>query len=62
MFIELKHKNLDVYQVIRELVKETYKVSLLLPSEEKFNMIQQIRRVVCIMCKLMYVQMATRKS
>jgi len=44
MFIQLKHKTLNVYQAIRELVKETYKVSLLLPSQEKFNMVQQIRR------------------
>ena len=42
MFILLNHKTLDVYLIIRELIKETYKVSLLLPAEEKFNMVQQI--------------------
>lgn len=40
MFLQLKHKSLDVYNVIRELVKEAYSVSLLLPAEEKFNMVQ----------------------
>lgn len=44
MFIQLKHKSLDIYKVIRELVKETYKVSLKLPPDERFNMVQQIRR------------------
>lgn len=44
MFLQLKHKSLDVYQATRELVKEVYAVSLLLPDAEKFNMVQQIRR------------------
>jgi len=44
MFIQLKHKSLDVYEVIRELIKETYMLSLKLPADEKFNMVQQIRR------------------
>jgi hypothetical protein len=34
MFINLKHKQLDVYKSIRELVKETYSVSLKLPADE----------------------------
>ena len=61
MFIQLKHKSLDVYQVIRELVKETYKISLQLPSEEKFNMVQQIRRAA-FSVKLNLAERATRKS
>jgi len=61
MFIQLKHKSLDVYQVIRELVKETYKISLQLPSEEKFNMVQQIRRAA-LSVKLNLAEGATRKS
>ena len=36
MFIQLKHKTLSVYLSISDLVKETYKVSVLLPSDEKF--------------------------
>ncbi len=61
MFIQLKHKSLDVYQVIRELVKETYKISLQLPSEEKFNMVHQIRRAA-LSVKLNLAEGATRKS
>lgn len=61
MFIQLKHKSLDVYQVIRELVKETYKISLQLPSEEKFNMVQQIRRAA-LSVKLNLAEGSTRKS
>jgi four helix bundle protein len=44
MFIQLKHKSLTVYSSVKELTKEVYKISLLLPADEKFNMIQQIRR------------------
>jgi four helix bundle protein len=44
MLIQLKQKSLDVYNALRELTKEIYQISLLLPSEEKFNMVQQIRR------------------
>jgi len=61
MFIQLKHKTLDVYNAIRDLVKETYKVSLLLPAEEKFNMVQQIRRAA-LSVKLNLAEGSTRKS
>lgn len=61
MFIQLKHKELDVYRTVRELVRETYKVSLLLPSEEKFNMMQQIRRAAGSV-KLNLAEGSTRKS
>jgi hypothetical protein len=44
MFIQLRHKSLDLYIVIQNLVIETYKVSLKLPPEERFNMIQKLRR------------------
>lgn len=37
MFIQLKHKSLDVYQAIRNLVNEIYKISLRLPNEEKLT-------------------------
>ena len=61
MFIQLKHKKLDIYQVIRELVKEVYKVSLILPPEEKFNMVQQIRRAA-LSVKLNLSEGSTRRS
>jgi four helix bundle protein len=61
MFIQLKHKSLDVYQAIRDLVTETYKVSLKLPTEEKFNMVQQMRRAA-LSVKLNFAEGCTRKS
>ena len=61
MFIQLKHKSLDVYQAIRELVKETYKISLQLPHDEKFKMVQQIRRAA-LSVKLNLAEGSTRKS
>lgn len=61
MFIALKHKTLDVYKIVRELIKETYKVSLLLPAEERFNMVQQIRRAA-LSVKLNLSEGSTRKS
>lgn len=61
MFIQLKHKSLDVYQAIRNLVKEIYQVSLRLPNEEKFNMVQQIRRAA-LSVKLNMAEGSTRKS
>lgn len=50
-----------MYRTVRKLVRETYKVSLLLPSEEKFNMMQQIRRAA-VSVKLNLAEGSTRKS
>ena len=61
MFIQLKHKSLDVYPVIRNLVNEIYQISLRLPNEEKFNMVQQIRRAA-LSVKLNMSEGSTRKS
>ncbi|MGI9651883.1 four helix bundle protein [Chryseobacterium sp. RLHN22] len=44
MFLSLNHYKLDVYKSARELRLECYKVLKKLPSEEKFNLIDQIRR------------------
>ncbi|HVX49339.1 MAG TPA: four helix bundle protein [Chitinophagaceae bacterium] len=61
MFLQLKHKKLDVYKITGELIKETYRLSLQLPSEEKFNMVPQIRRAA-LSVKLNLSEGATRKS
>ena len=44
MFLELSHTKLNVYQSSQELILECYKVTKQFPTEEKFAMIQQIRR------------------
>ena len=61
MFIPLKHKTLGVYVSVSELVKEVYKLSVLLPSEEKFNMVQQMRRAA-LSAKLNLAEGCTRRS
>ena len=44
MFLELSHTKLNVYKSSQELILECYRVTTQFPSEEKFAMIQQIRR------------------
>ena len=61
MFIQLKHKTLNVYSSVKELVNEVYKLSILLPPEEKFNMVQQIRRAA-LSVKLNLAEGCTSKS
>ena len=61
MFIPLKHKSLDIYHVVRDLVKEVYKISKMLPPEEKFNMVPQMRRAA-LSVKLNLGEGATRRS
>lgn len=61
MFIDLKHKKLDVYTSIRELVCEVYKVSAQFPSTEKFNLAQQVQRAA-LSVKLTFAEGASRKS
>jgi len=44
MFLQLNHRNLDVFKVARSFCFECYQVSKRFPGEEKFNMTSQIRR------------------
>jgi four helix bundle protein len=46
MFLQLSHTKLNVFQFSKALALECYKVTKLFPSEEKFAMVQQIRRAV----------------
>jgi four helix bundle protein len=61
MFLNRNHKSLTVYSKIRESTKEIYKISNLLPAEERFNMVQQIRRAG-LSVKLNFAEGSTRKS
>lgn len=61
MFLQLNHKNLEVYKTSRELVKSCYKQTLLLPIEEKFALAQQIRRAA-MSVKLNIAEGSSRKS
>jgi four helix bundle protein len=44
MFLTLAHTQLDVYKMSRLLVVECYAVTKNLPGEERFGLIQQIRK------------------
>ena len=61
MFIKLNHQSLEVYKTIRELIKEIYFISIKLPSDEKFNMVQQMRRAG-LSVKLNLAEGASRRS
>lgn len=61
MFLALAHSNLDVFRVVKDLVKETYILTNRLPASEKYNMVQQIRRAV-ISVLLNLAEGCSRKS
>ena len=44
MFLQLNHQKLDVFIIAKSVALECYKLTKQLPSEEKFNMVQQVRR------------------
>ncbi len=61
MFLQLAHTKLDVYKFSQELALECYKITKLFPNEEKFAMIQQIRRAA-ISVHLNIAEGCSRKS
>ena len=61
MFIKLNHQSPDVYKAVRELIKEVYFISMKLPGDEKFNMVQQMRRAG-LSIKLNLGEVASRRS
>jgi four helix bundle protein len=61
MLLNLKHKELAVYKEISILIKEAYKITKLLPDDERFNMVSQIRRAA-LSVKLNLAEGASRKS
>ena len=44
MFLKLNHQALNVYQAAKDFSYECYLVSKYFPVEERFNMVQQVRR------------------
>jgi four helix bundle protein len=44
MFLTLKHQHLEVYKTSRIFLKYCYHISGLLPNDERFAMVSQIRR------------------
>ena len=48
--LQLPHKKLDLYQLSLQLVKEVYAVTQNFPSEERFLIVNQIRRAAISVC------------
>lgn len=44
MFLQLAHTKLNIFQASRSFVLQCYKVTKEFPAEERFTMVQQIRR------------------
>ena len=61
MFLTLNHQRLDLYSFSRKFVLESYKLTKLLPPDEKFGMISQIRRAA-LSVHLNIAEGASRKS
>ncbi|MGE5519992.1 MAG: four helix bundle protein [Candidatus Dadabacteria bacterium] len=61
MFLQLAHTKTDVYQSSKKLVLEVYIVTRDFPNEEKFALVQQIRRAA-IPVHLNIAEGCSRKS
>ena len=61
MFLTLNHQKLDIYNYSKSFVLESYKLTKILPQDEKFGMISQIRRAA-LSVHLNIAEGASRKS
>ncbi|MFL5747091.1 MAG: four helix bundle protein [Niastella sp.] len=61
MFLQLDHKQLDIYTVSKQFVYTCYQLTKTLPGEERFNMVSQIRRAA-LSIQLNIAEGASRKS
>jgi len=61
MFLQLAHTKLNVYQFFQELALECYRVTKKFPSDERFALMQQIRRAA-ISVHLNIAEGCSRKS
>lgn len=61
MLLQLNHKKLKAYEISRALIKEVYQICQQLPSQEKYNLCNQIQRAA-VSIKLNIAEGASRKS
>ncbi|MBC7949174.1 MAG: four helix bundle protein [Chitinophagaceae bacterium] len=61
MFLRLPHTALEVFKASEELVTECYKTTRKFPNDEKFTLVQQIRRAA-ISVHLNIAEGCSRKS
>jgi four helix bundle protein len=48
--LQLSHKNLEVYKIALQLVKEVYNLTKTFPKEEQFVLVSQLRRAAISVC------------
>ena len=61
MFLQLNHQKLQIYSASKQFILEGYKLTRVLPADEKFGMISQIRRAA-LSVHLNVAEGASRKS
>jgi four helix bundle protein len=61
MFLELAHTKLDVFKISHELALECYRITRQFPPDEKFGLVQQIRRAA-VSVHLNLAEGSSRKS
>src|SRR5687768_3843091 len=61
MFLKLNHQKLDIYGASRQFVLECYRLTKVLPTDERFGMRAQIRRAA-LSVHLNIAEGASRKS
>ena len=61
MFLTLNHQKFDIYNFSKTFVLESYKLTKILPVDEKFGMISQIRRAA-LSVHLNIAEGSSRKS
>ena len=61
MFLQLGHSKLEVYTIARQFVKESYKAVNQFPAEEKYVLVQQIKRAA-LSVHLNIAEGSSRKS
>lgn len=61
MFLKLAHTKTEVFAVSKSLVLEVYRVSRIFPTEERFALVQQLRRAV-VSVQLNLAEGCSRKS
>jgi four helix bundle protein len=61
MFLDLSHTKLHVYTYANDLIVECYTLVKLLPKDERYNLVQQIKRAA-LSVKLNIAEGASRKS
>jgi hypothetical protein len=54
MLLQLRHKSLNVYGAVRELTKEVYALTILLPTEEKRPPVSRLSSYISRFCVLLH--------